>query len=188
MRTRAMIGILGMALAVTVPAEEIGHKVYDTGHWGEREIQEPEAWKEQGKSLLPPTPQAEDLVEVPSDLSGYTVSLDAKHLSLGDDWVVRYTVVLESRSGARNVYFEGLRCDTKEYKTYGYGTGGGELQEFPGSEWRPVVRSGPAPFRFELLSFYFCDSIQRPLAPEKILQILGGRSWSDPANGSIYDQ
>jgi len=177
-----------MILAGAAAAEDVGQDVYShTGHWGEREIEEPDAWKEDA-TLLPPAPEDKDLVAVPSDLGAYTLSLDAKHLSVGPDEVLRYTVVLSSRSGARNVYFEGLRCDAKEYKTYGYGTGDGQLHEFPGAAWQPVVRTGPAPYRFELMRGYFCDSVQRPRRPEVVLEMLSGNTWRRPDPGSAYDQ
>ena len=39
-------------------------------------------------------------------------------LTVGTDGVVRYTVVVTSPAGARNVNYEGIRCDTYEWRLY----------------------------------------------------------------------
>lgn len=68
------------------------------------------------------------LPALPSDanLQGFTVSqntpllfsIDTKSLTVGDDGVVRYTVVVTSPAGAHNVNYEGIRCDTYEWRLY----------------------------------------------------------------------
>jgi len=51
--------------------------------------------------------------------------IDGRHISVGADEVVRYTLVLESRSGVRNLSFEGLRCTPNgAFKVYAYGNQG----------------------------------------------------------------
>jgi hypothetical protein len=62
---------------------------------------------------LPPYPQTENLLEF--NVSSATRNrhyVDAASISVGSDKVVRYTVVIESAGGARNVSFEGMRCAT----------------------------------------------------------------------------
>ena len=56
--------------------------------------------------------------------ANYTLKiyLDEKSISLAQDEIVRFTLVVETSSGTRNVFYEGLRCDTREYKTYAVGT------------------------------------------------------------------
>lgn len=76
-------------------------------------------WVEDKVNTLPPLPQAADLV--PFEVSGNTplkFAVDGKSLSVGDDGVVRYTVVVTSPSGAHNVNYEGIRCDTYEWRQY----------------------------------------------------------------------
>ncbi len=80
-------------------------------------------WKE-GATNLPPWPNDRDLVEFSVDdpeprLRYY---IDGKHLSIGADGAVRYTLIVESRSGVRNLSFEGLRCTPSGvFKVYAYG-------------------------------------------------------------------
>jgi hypothetical protein len=47
--------------------------------------------------------------------------VDTASISVGKDRVVRYTVVIEATGGARNVSFEGLRCESGERRLYAYG-------------------------------------------------------------------
>lgn len=132
---------------------------------------EPEPWKEQ-QSALPAYPDEKDLLEVQVDDagSGRTYYLDAKSLSTGADDVVRYTVVIVSRTGARNVLFEGIRCITREYKTYAYGAADGKLHEFPESRWELISGRGTTVYRRDLYAHYVCDPQQFALQPEKVIE------------------
>jgi hypothetical protein len=47
--------------------------------------------------------------------------VDPKSISVGDDGVVRYTLIVKSSEGALNVSFEGIRCSTNEKKLYAFG-------------------------------------------------------------------
>jgi hypothetical protein len=76
-------------------------------------------WTENKVDALPALPVASNLI--PFDVSGntpLTFAVDAKSLSVGDDGVVRYTAVVTSPSGAHNVNYEGIRCDTYEWRQY----------------------------------------------------------------------
>jgi hypothetical protein len=82
-------------------------------------LDKPSTWVENKVDTLPPLPQDSDLL--PFDVSQNTpleFSLDARSVSVGSDGVVRYTVVVTSPSGARNVNYEGIRCDTYEWRLY----------------------------------------------------------------------
>ncbi|RKT25111.1 CNP1-like family protein [Paraburkholderia sp. RAU2J] len=76
-------------------------------------------WVENQVDTLPPLPQESNLL--PFEVSGNTplqFAIDRNSLSVGTDGVVRYTVVVTSPSGARNVNYEGIRCDTYEWRLY----------------------------------------------------------------------
>lgn len=76
-------------------------------------------WVENKVDTLPPLPAEANLI--PFDVSGntpLTFALDSKSLTVGDDGVIRYTVVVKSPSGAYNVNYEGIRCDTYEWRQY----------------------------------------------------------------------
>ncbi|SOZ36106.1 CNP1-like family protein [Cupriavidus neocaledonicus] len=74
---------------------------------------------EEAKAMLPALPQEANLI--PFSVAGtgtLSFAVDSKSISVGKDNVVRYTVVTTSQSGARNVTFEGMRCDAFERKLY----------------------------------------------------------------------
>jgi hypothetical protein len=76
-------------------------------------------WVENQVDTLPPLPQESNLL--PFEVSGNTplqFAIDRNSLSVGTDGVVRDTVVVTSPSGARNVNYEGIRCDTYEWRLY----------------------------------------------------------------------
>jgi len=71
---------------------------------------------------LPAYPKTENLL--PFSVSSATRNrffVDAASISVGEDKVVRYTVVIEAAGGAQNVSFEGLRCESGERRLYAYG-------------------------------------------------------------------
>lgn len=133
---------------------------------------EPEPWKE-GQAGLPSYPDEKDLLEVSVDDAdaGRTYYLDAKSLSVGADGVIRYTVVIVSRTGAKNVLFEGIRCDTQEYKTYAYGTLDNTLRAaVPEGRWAPISGRGATVYRRQFYEYYLCSPQRSPLNPEQVIQ------------------
>lgn len=78
-----------------------------------------ETWTE--AQVVPPASFSTDKLQAFEVDSGSTLSygIDPQTLSVGSDGVVRYVLVARSRSGALNVLYQGLRCQTAEVKTYG---------------------------------------------------------------------
>jgi hypothetical protein len=108
--------------------------------------------------VLPAYPRDEDLVEFrPRGGSRNRFHIDSRSVSIGEDRVVRYTAVIRSPSGATNVSYEGLRCQTGEYKVYAFGAEGKKWSPARAPKWRPV---GPlaANFRHGLYKDYLCYS------------------------------
>jgi hypothetical protein len=142
----------------------------DDLHWPKGpDITEPEPWREQGVAL-PAYPRAENLLEVSVDDAGAGMRylLDSASLAVGEDGVVRYTLVIESRGGARNVLFEGLRCEVPEYRTYAIGTPEDTFREVSGSGWELIPGRGLLRYRAHLRDLYFCRG-GRASTPRQIL-------------------
>ncbi len=130
-------------------------------------------WKEDGVEL-PPYPEGGNLVEFDVDREGsrFSYFVDSSSLSLGEnDSVVRYTLVIESSGGARNVVYEGMRCDAQEYKTYAFGASGGAFQPVLQPEWKEISDTGYTRYRVDLWEYYLCEN-GLPRAPEAILKAL----------------
>jgi hypothetical protein len=77
-------------------------------------------WTEDKLTSLPPLPQPNAKL-LPFDVSNstqLTFGIDPNSVSVGNDGVVRYTVVITTPNGERNVNYEGIRCDTYQWRLY----------------------------------------------------------------------
>jgi len=91
--------------------------------------------------------------------------IDSKSLSVGTDGVVRYSVVIVSGSGARNVLFEGLRCATREFRApLPMAMPTQKFHPAQSDKWQPVTHYGWGGFRAVLLR-------ELPLRPGNLLAI-----------------
>ncbi|MGY8525824.1 CNP1-like family protein [Paracidovorax citrulli] len=111
---------------------------------------------------LPAAPKDSDLL--PFDVSStgrLSFAVDAKSLSIGDDDVIRYTVVATSPTGARNVTHEGLRCDTFERKLFATMPPGRDVwvpnQSQTQDQWRRMGRGVRNDYAGTLATDFFCD-------------------------------
>lgn len=78
-------------------------------------------WVEQ-LAQLPPYPDLSKLIPLTVQTStDYQHAVDPESISIGDDGVVRFTLVSRSSSGAMNISYEGIRCETNERKLYAIG-------------------------------------------------------------------
>jgi len=67
--------------------------------------------------------------------NGMRFSVDRNSIAVGSDDVVRYTLVSTSRGGARNVSFEGLRCEPRQKKLYAFGRPDGGWSRSRNNRW-----------------------------------------------------
>lgn len=135
-----------LALGLMVPLSVLG------GFFGD-----PEANWVEGPHVLPEPPGAADLRAFDAGLSGNRFMVDERSISVGDDGVVRYTLVVEASGGARNVTFEGVRCVSGSYRIYAIGGHDGRWREARNSEWAPIAGSTHNRPRAALAFDHFCD-------------------------------
>lgn len=129
--------------------------------------EEEEEWKEADYEL-PPFPKKSDLQ--PFVLNAPTSNrfmLDHATLSVGKDGVVRYVMVITASGGAETVTFEGIRCNSGEYRIYAIGTSEGKWLPSRHSEWRMIGASQP---RGSLYEDYFCDGPAAPYSRKALLR------------------
>lgn len=95
-------------------------------------------WVE-GQVEPPAFPKDADLVEFHvSAGAANRFMVDASTLSVGEDGVVRYVLVVRTPGGATNVTHEGIRCKTGEYKLFASGRSDGTWARSRTSAWRPI--------------------------------------------------
>jgi len=138
--------------------------------WTTHHHVEDEPWRE-SDGELPPYPQEAGLIEFGTRDAGsaYRIMIDAPSVSVGDDQVVRYTVVIISGAGVWNVSHEGLHCGNKVYRRYAYGVNG-QWQELADSPWLPLDSRGMYAYRRAFYLEYMCDPSGPFLQPAQIIR------------------
>ena len=137
--------MLATAMLVAVaPA----HAFEDDGPWQEATVSPP------------PAPQEADLIQFgegsPSPNRFY---IDGKHILPGSDGVLRYTLVIVTPSGTRNVSFEGMRCKTGERRLYATARQDGTWVESSSSRWQAVTATAYNRNHLVLMRECFCDMV-----------------------------
>ena len=117
-------------------------------------------WVENKVDTLPPLPQTSNLLPFTvSQNTPLTFAVDKTALTVGNDGVVRYVVVATSPTGARNVNYEGIRCDTYEWRRYASiddaGTGWDRDVAF---DFRRIENGELNAYQATLYQDYFCAS------------------------------
>ena len=127
-------------------------------------------WVEQ-KVFVPPYPVDKNLLAIAlAERDTLKIYIDQTSLARGKDWVIRYILVIESRTGVRNVFYEGLRCSTYQYKTYAIGVTKKSLMPIRNPAWRQIPYLERNAIRHFLYKYYFCDESERANHPKKIIQ------------------
>jgi hypothetical protein len=147
-------------------------------------VAEEDTWKENSLGKFPAFPADSDFIQVPFHQvnSAFSVWIATKTINTGDDHVVRYVVQLRSKTGASNTFYEGLRCDTQEYKIYAYGTGK-QFTQYNNSQWRHVSSARSSRYRDELVNHFLCANLL-PEDENEMLNRLKSRTlqYRDPTD------
>jgi len=119
---------------------------------------EQKEWQEESVPL-PASPKESDLIPLLIyQRPKYKYYIDGASIkATEEDNVVRYTVVIETSSGLRNVFNEGIRCDTGTYKSYGFTIWGEPMKAVGHSDWLNITAGGATSYRIDLYNYYFCE-------------------------------
>lgn len=126
--------------------------------WGQFdfEFENQKPWVELS-AQLPPYPKTENLVEFSvSSATRNRHFIDSASISVGEDEVVRYTVVIEAAGGAKNVSFEGVRCETGERRLYAYGHADGTWSKARNAGWEGIKMRSLLSYHKALYEDHFC--------------------------------
>jgi len=99
-----------------------------------REVEAPPAPAFSTQGLIP--------LDTPRSTLRFGVAPDT--VALASDGIVRYVVVATSPSGAVNAMYEGIRCNTGEYKVYARHNPGGGWVIAKDPQWQPL-QAAPMP-------------------------------------------
>lgn len=118
---------------------------YEQKKWEELEVQ------------MPPVPRPENLQSFfVSSATDNLFAVDLPSISVGTDGVVRYTLEIKTSGGARNVTYEGIRCQTRERRIYASGRRDGTWSKARNSEWQKIQDVPANRYHAALFLEYFC--------------------------------
>jgi len=126
--------------------------------WGDFDIEfdNEKPWVEL-QAQIPPYPKLEEAI--PFFVSGATdneFSIDPRSLSVGEDDVVRYTLIVKSPQGALNITFEGISCRSHEFKLYAFGRPDGTWSRNRYAKWSPIQYKDRNRHHHMLYDDFFC--------------------------------
>lgn len=136
---------------------------------------DPDAPPWQETAVKPPSTFSTDQLQAFDVSAGTALSygIDPKTLSVGEDGVVRYVMVARSSSGALNVLYQGIRCQTAEVKTYGrWNNNAASWNVNAKEEWHELSFSGFTRPAMLLARAGICEGRTINGNPQKILQTL----------------
>ncbi len=117
---------------------------YESKEWREIEVQ------------LPAFPKPDKLMRFRVTPSNFDFFVDTDSLSVGSDGVVRFTLVARSASGAENITFDGIRCGTRERRTYAFGRADKIWSKARNNAWSFFEAAGRVA-QYEMLALdFFC--------------------------------
>ncbi len=178
----ALFLLLGLAAVTTVnaydPLEDKDKIEY---------VPPEEAWHEAAVDI-PQTFDADNLqpFTVKGGNDRFEYAIDRGSLQTGVDGVTRFTVVIQSKQGAVNSSYEGLRCGHREHKVYAYGSDQG-LTPSAASDWQTIPRDS-SDYRAVLYEDLICNLLSgQPNPPAAIFRAMhAGRRVDSPFFNSGY--
>lgn len=140
--------------------------------WDAEYDEEKKPWQEI-QAQIPSYPKPENLVRVRTgSATSHQFFVDTGSVSLGEDGITRYTVVVKTSGGATNVTFEGMRCETREQKIYAIGHIDRTWARARDPKWQRVVLRDLTPHYHTLYHDFFCASGARPTPPREAVTAL----------------
>lgn len=129
-------------------------------------------WVEQ-LAQLPAYPDAKNLLAFDAgSVTSNQYLVDTTSIKIGEDGVIRFSLVIKSSTGVLNVSYEGIRCATSERKLYALGRDDKTWIQPRTSEWQQLdfVRQFYA--QRELARNIFCPYRQTASSTEDAIQAL----------------
>lgn len=150
------------------------------GGWEADFDEEKKPWKEI-EAKLPRYPKDADLIAF--DAGGATPHrffIDASSITIGDDQVVRYALVVKTAGGATNVTFEGIRCETREVKVYALGHPKEQWGRARNPRWRRIEYREVNRHHGTLFADYLCQGSSSERSPVPTVKEMSDRLRHGP--------
>lgn len=86
----------------------------------------------------------------------FKFAIDTNSILIGPDGITRYIVVLTSPSGSQQAQYEGIRCDSFQWRLYGTFENN-KWRENPLSSWKEIQTSVPNRYQASLAQGAICN-------------------------------
>lgn len=145
---RALLICVALAASGPVHAQWAG--------WDYDNDRENKPWSEL-QAQIPAYPRDEQLIRFDAgSATSHRFFVDPSSISIGEDGVVRYILVTKTSGGAINVTFEGMRCETRQQKTYAVGHRDGSWARARDPQWRRIEAREVNRHHGVLYADFFC--------------------------------
>ncbi|MXS81803.1 CNP1-like family protein [Nitrosomonas oligotropha] len=136
------------------------------------EFESDKPWVEQ-MTQLPTYPEVKNLLAFDAGaVTSNQYLVDTTSIRIGQDEVIRFTLVVKSSAGAMNVSYEGIRCATSERKLYALGRDDKTWAKPRVSEWQKLDYVRQFYAQRELSKNIFCPHQQIVTTTEDAIQAL----------------
>lgn len=171
MMKEKFVAALMVALLPLTAYAEVGKFGAEWGKF-DFEFDQEKPWVEI-EAQLPPYPKDENLL--PFYVSAATDNrffVDGASISVGEDGVVRYTLIVRSTEGAVNVSFEGMRCASHEMRLYAFGRKEGNWSRARSAKWVPIRYQDRNRQHHVLYDDFFCPNEIVVKDPQEAVDLL----------------
>ncbi|QWE20813.1 CNP1-like family protein [Polynucleobacter sp. AP-Kolm-20A-A1] len=107
----------------------------------------------------------------------FKFAVDTDSILIGADGVTRYIVVMTNPSGGQQAQYEGIRCDSFQWRLYGT-LENDSWKENPLSSWRAIQSNVPNRYQAALAQGAFCNFNSQEKSIRAILQSLNPRDFT----------
>ncbi|APB98053.1 CNP1-like family protein [Polynucleobacter asymbioticus] len=107
----------------------------------------------------------------------FKFSVDTQSISIGADGVTRYIVVITNPSGEEQAQYEGIRCDSYQWKLYG-NFENGQWKENPLAEWRDIKMKVANRYQAALAQGAFCNFNNQEQSMNTVMKSLNPNSFT----------
>ncbi|CAM3695544.1 CNP1-like family protein [Polynucleobacter arcticus] len=138
----------------------------------------PMVFKE-GATAMPLNPPNKASIQ-PFYVSQQTIfkfAVDTNSILIGNDGITRYIVILTSPNGNSQVQYEGIRCDSFQWRLYGTFEGS-TWKENPLSSWRAIQDNTPNRYQAALAQGAFCNFTSQEKNIKNIIQSLNPNGFT----------
>jgi hypothetical protein len=138
----------------------------------------PMVFKE-GATAMPLNPPNKSTIQYfyVSERTIFKFAVDTDSILIGNDGITRYTVILISPNGNSQVQYEGIRCDSFQWRLYGTFESN-SWKENPLSSWNPIKDHTPNRYQAALAQGAFCNFNTQEKSIKNVIQSLNPNAFT----------